>query len=71
VTGVTLNSGETFNAPTVINAAGPHAAKINRMAGVYDEMKVHHQPLRQKCFRHRHQLVSDLKTTHRLLPTST
>lgn len=50
VTGVTLKSGETFNAPTVINAAGPHAAKINRMAGVYDEMKVHHQPLRQEVF---------------------
>ena len=50
VTGVTLKSGEIFNAPTVINAAGPHAAKINRMAGVYDEMKVHHQPLRQEVF---------------------
>ena len=50
VTGVTLASGEVFNAPVVINAAGPHAAKINKMAGVYDEMKVHHQPLRQEVF---------------------
>ena len=50
VTGVTLASGETISAPIVINAAGPHAAKINRLAGVYDEMKVHHQPLRQEVF---------------------
>ncbi|MFM9138363.1 MAG: FAD-dependent oxidoreductase, partial [Actinomycetota bacterium] len=41
VTGVTLASGESISAPIVINAAGPHAAKINKMAGVYDEMKVH------------------------------
>ncbi|NBS28827.1 MAG: FAD-dependent oxidoreductase, partial [Actinobacteria bacterium] len=50
VTGVTLASGESISAPIVINAAGPHAAKINRLAGVYDEMKVHHQPLRQEVF---------------------
>jgi sarcosine oxidase subunit beta len=50
VTGVTLATGESISAPIVINAAGPHAAKINRLAGVYDEMKVHHQPLRQEVF---------------------
>ena len=50
VTGVTLKSGETIMAPIVINAAGPHASKINRMAGVADEMKVRHRPLRQEVF---------------------
>ncbi len=50
VSGVVLKSGERFEAPIVINAAGPHAAAINRMAGVYDEMKVHHRPLRQEVF---------------------
>ncbi|MBU6200697.1 MAG: FAD-binding oxidoreductase [Acidobacteria bacterium] len=50
VIGVTLAGGEQVDAPIVINAAGPHAAKINRMAGVYGEMKVHHQPLRQEVF---------------------
>ena len=50
VSGVVLKTGERFEAPIVINAAGPHAAAINRMAGVYDEMKVHHRPLRQEVF---------------------
>jgi sarcosine oxidase subunit beta len=48
--GVVLKSGERIEAPVVINAAGPHAAKVNRMAGVFDEMKVKHQPLRQEVF---------------------
>jgi sarcosine oxidase subunit beta len=48
--GVVLKSGERIEAPIVINAAGPHAAKINKLAGVYDEMKVKHQPLRQEVF---------------------
>jgi sarcosine oxidase subunit beta len=50
VAGVVLKSGERIEAPVVINAAGPHAAKVNRMAGVFDEMKVKHQPLRQEVF---------------------
>ena len=48
--GVVLKSGERIEAPVVINAAGPHAARVNRMAGVFDEMKVKHQPLRQEVF---------------------
>jgi sarcosine oxidase subunit beta len=48
--GVVLKNGERIEAPIVINAAGPHAAKVNRMAGVFDEMKVKHQPLRQEVF---------------------
>ena len=50
VLGVTLKDGSRIDAPIVINAAGPHAAKINRLAGVYDEMTVHHRPLRQEVF---------------------
>jgi sarcosine oxidase subunit beta len=50
VRGVTLATGERIDAPVVINAAGPHAAKVNRMAGVYDEMRVRHRPLRQEVF---------------------
>jgi sarcosine oxidase subunit beta len=48
--GVVLKNGERIEAPIVINAAGPHAAKINKMAGVFDEMRVKHQPLRQEVF---------------------
>ena len=47
ITGVTLLSGEIIEAPIVINAAGPHASKINRMAGVAEEMNIRHRPLRQ------------------------
>jgi len=50
VAGVTLRSGESIDAPVVVNAAGPHAAKINKLAGVYDEMRVGHRPLRQEVF---------------------
>jgi len=50
VAGVVLKNGERIEAPVVINAAGPHAAKVNRMAGVFDEMRVKHQPLRQEVF---------------------
>jgi sarcosine oxidase, subunit beta len=34
VTGVTTDSGETIDAPLVINAAGPWCNKLNEMAGV-------------------------------------
>ena len=34
VTGVTTGSGETIDAPMVINAAGPWCNKLNDMAGV-------------------------------------
>lgn len=48
--GVVLKNGERIESQHVINAAGPHAAKINKLAGVFDEMKVKHQPLRQEVF---------------------
>jgi sarcosine oxidase subunit beta len=48
--GVVLKNGERIESQYVINAAGPHAAKVNKMAGVFDEMKVKHQPLRQEVF---------------------
>ena len=48
--GVVLKNGDRIESQFVINAAGPHAAKVNKMAGVFDEMKVKHQPLRQEVF---------------------
>ncbi len=48
--GVVLKNGERIESQFVINAAGPHAAKVNKLAGVFDEMKVKHQPLRQEVF---------------------
>jgi len=50
VTGVTLASGETIKAGVVVNVGGPHANAINHMAGVADEMKIGHRPLRQEVF---------------------
>ena len=50
VTGVTLASGERIEAAIVVNAAGPHASKINKIAGVLDEMNIRHRPLRQEVY---------------------
>lgn len=47
VCGVTLVSGETIDAPVVVNIAGPHSSKINRMAGVAD-MKIGTRALKQE-----------------------
>jgi sarcosine oxidase subunit beta len=44
VAGVTLGSGEPIDAPVVVNIAGPHSYKINRMAGVEDGMKIKTRP---------------------------
>jgi sarcosine oxidase subunit beta len=38
VEGVTLADGRQFDAPVVINIAGPHSSRINKMAGVFDGM---------------------------------
>ncbi len=46
VAGVTLASGETIDAPVVINVSGPHSAKINALAGVEGGMKVKTRALR-------------------------
>jgi sarcosine oxidase subunit beta len=48
VAGVHLASGETVTAPVVVNVAGPHSAKINRLAGVEDGMKIRTRALRQE-----------------------
>ncbi len=48
VAGVTLASGETIDAPVVVNVAGPHSAKINRMAGVEDGMRIRTRALKQE-----------------------
>ena len=50
VSGVTLASGEHIEAPIVVNAAGPHASKINKIAGVLDEMNIRNHPLRQEVY---------------------
>jgi sarcosine oxidase subunit beta len=48
VQGVTLTSGETIEAPVVVNVAGPHSAKINRMAGVEEGMRITTRALKQE-----------------------
>ena len=48
VRGVTLSTGELIDAPVVINAGGPESLAINRMAGVTNEMRIGHKPLRQE-----------------------
>lgn len=50
VAGVTLASGESIDAPVVVNVAGPHSGIVNRMAGVTGDMTVGHRPLRQEVF---------------------
>lgn len=48
VAGVELDGGERVPAPIVINAAGPHSAQINRIAGVEDGMKIRTRALRRE-----------------------
>ena len=48
VQGVSLATGETIDAPVVVNVAGPHSAKINRMAGVEDGMRIKTRALKQE-----------------------
>jgi len=48
VAGIGLADGSTVRAPVVINVAGPHSAKINQMAGVYDEMNIKTAALRHE-----------------------
>ena len=43
-----LKSGEPIDAPVVVNIAGPHSYKINRMAGVEDGMKIRTRALKQE-----------------------
>ncbi|SLN59983.1 NAD(P)/FAD-dependent oxidoreductase [Oceanibacterium hippocampi] len=48
VTGIELADGRTIASPVVINVAGPHSSKINRMAGVEEGMKIKTRALRQE-----------------------
>ncbi|MEW5723224.1 MAG: FAD-dependent oxidoreductase [Thermodesulfobacteriota bacterium] len=48
VAGVTLKDGQSYDAPVVVNAAGPHSFLINRMAGVEDKMKIKTRALRHE-----------------------
>ena len=48
VSGVRLASGETIEAPVVINVAGPGSAHINTLAGVLNDMTIETRPLRQE-----------------------
>ena len=46
VAGVGVEGRGAFEAPVVVNAAGPHSFKINELAGVADEMNIKTKALR-------------------------
>lgn len=48
VIGLKTDSGKVFDAPVVVNAAGPHASLINQATGVTAGMAVKTRPLRQE-----------------------
>ncbi len=48
VAGVGLADGTKIHAPVVVNVAGPGSARVNRMAGVLDDMTIQTRPLRQE-----------------------
>lgn len=48
VAGVQLGDGNHISAPIVVNAAGPHSARINALAGVLADFSVSTRPLRQE-----------------------
>ena len=48
VAGVELADGERIEAPVVVNAAGPHSAVINRLAGVAEGMNIDTRPVRRE-----------------------
>ncbi len=48
VVGVTLASGERIESDVVVNVAGPASSVVNGMAGVADQMRIGHRPLRQE-----------------------
>lgn len=50
VSGVTFDDGTALAAPVVVNAAGPWAAGLNRMAGVTDDMNITTRALRAEVF---------------------
>ncbi len=46
--GVRLADGTTIEAPVVVNVAGPHSTRINRLAGAEDGMKIKIRPVRHE-----------------------
>jgi len=48
VIGATMENGESYDAPVVINVAGPHSSKINEMAGVATSMALTTRALREE-----------------------
>jgi len=48
VRGVTLDGTEDLDAPIVVNVAGPHSYKINRLAGVEEGMNIRTRALRHE-----------------------
>jgi sarcosine oxidase subunit beta len=50
VTGVSLESGDMISAPVVVNVGGPHSLRLNEMAGVTEEMRIKHRPLRNEVY---------------------
>lgn len=48
ISGVRLDDGTEIAAPVVINVAGPHSYKINRMAGADRDMKITTRALKQE-----------------------
>ena len=46
--GVKLGDGDPIHAPVVVNVAGPHSNVINKMAGVYDTMKIKTRAMRHE-----------------------
>ena len=48
VQGVTLDNGDQFDTPVVVNIAGPHSFVVNRMAGVEEGMRIKTRALRHE-----------------------
>jgi sarcosine oxidase subunit beta len=48
IVGVTLVNGDQIDAPVVVNAAGPHSAKINAMVDAERDMKITTRALRHE-----------------------
>jgi len=63
VTGVGTREGEVIDARIVVNASGPHSAKINMLAGVADQMNITTRPERHEVA---HVPAPESKTSERL-----
>jgi sarcosine oxidase subunit beta len=48
VAGVRLEDGRSFDAPVVVNAAGPHSSLLNRIAGIDSTMNIKTRALRHE-----------------------